>query len=101
MPNHTPEYRAYKLLQQIILGAAIIIGALTFAMFALASDKSKHRCEDLQNLRSYVLGATDRAIDSLPTIDYYRKHPAERARALENLQQQRDEFSTPLDCSLF
>ena len=101
MPDKTPEYRAYKLLQQIIIGSATLILVCVFGMFLYASNKSRGRCEDLQSLRAYVLNSTDRAIKSLPTISYYKAHPSERARALVNLQQQRDEFATPLNCSLF
>lgn len=101
MPDSSPEYRAYRLLHQIIVGCTVVIILVVFGMFLFAADKSQGRCDDLQSLRSYVLRSTDRAIKSLPTIDYYRTHPAEQAKALENLQSQREEFSTPLDCSLF
>ena len=101
MPDHSAEYRAYKLLQQIIVVCTTVIILVVFVMFTYASNKSQGRCEDLQSLRSYVLHSTDRAIKSLPTIAYYKEHPEEQARALGNLQSQRQEFSAPLDCSLF
>ena len=101
MPDKTPEYRAYKLLQQIIIGSATLILACVLVMFFYASSKSQGRCEDLQSLRAYVLSSTNRAIKSLPTISYYKAHPDERAKAVLNLQRQRDEFATPLNCSLF
>ena len=101
MPDHSPEYRAYRLLQKIILGCSAMILAAVFLLFLTAADKSSHRCEDLQHLRSYVLSSTNRAIKSLPTIAYYKEHPDERIRALDSLERQRDQFSDPLDCSLF
>ena len=101
MPNSSPEYRAYKLLQQVIIGCTALIIVAVLGMFLSASNKSAHRCNDLQNLRSYVLHSTDRAIKSLPTIAYYRQHPDERRTALENLVLQREQFATPLDCSIF
>jgi ABC-type transport system involved in cytochrome bd biosynthesis fused ATPase/permease subunit len=101
MPDHSAEYRAYKLLQKIIMGCAAAIVVAVFVLFLYASNKSQGRCEDLQSLRSYVLHSTDRAIKSLPTIAYYKEHPRERQAALENLQNQREEFATPLNCSLF
>lgn len=101
VPDHTPEYRAYKLLQQIIIGCTACVIVVVFGMFLFASNKSSGRCEDLQHLRTYVLQSTNRAIKSLPTIAYYKAHPSEKARALDNLYQQREEFDTPLDCSLF
>ena len=97
----TPEARAYRLLQRTItLCTFVVILIMTF-VFLFAGHTSQNRCEELQGIRTYILGATDRAISSLPTIDYYKKHPAEKARALENLQNQRDEFATPLNCSIF
>lgn len=101
VPDKTPEYRAYKLLQQIIICCTAAIIVVVLGMFLYASDKSQGRCNDLQDLRSYVLNSTDRAIKSLPTVAYYKDHPEEMARAIRNLEEQRDEFDTPLDCSLF
>ena len=101
MPDTSPEYRAYRLLHKIIVGCTAIIILVVFLMFLYASDKSQGRCDDLQHLRTYVLESTNRAIKSLPTIAYYRAHPVERERALANLENQREEFSTPLNCSLF
>lgn len=97
----TPEARAYKLLQRTITVCAFFILGIVILVFLYAGSRSQARCNDLQNIRSYVLHSTDRAIKSLPTISYYRTHPSERDQALQNLQSQREEFSTPLNCSLF
>jgi hypothetical protein len=101
MQDKSSEYRAYKLLQKIIVGCTAILVAVVFGMFLAAAGRSQDRCDDLQNLRAYVLASTNRTIRALPTISYYQEHPEERARALQNLEQQREEFATPLDCSLF
>lgn len=101
MSLDTPEVAAYRLLQRtIVFCAAMVIAAMIF-LFLFASSTSDSRCNDVQDLRSYVLGSTNRAIKTLPTISYYRDHPDERDAALNNLEQQRQEFATPLDCSLF
>ena len=97
----TPEARAYRLLQRTITFCAVLILTIVALVFLYAADKSQGRCSDLQDIRSYVLQSTNRAIKSLPTIAYYKEHPEEQARALGNLQSQRQEFSAPLDCSLF
>lgn len=97
----TPEARAYRLLQRTIAFGYVMILVVIMAVFLYAGHTSQQRCEDLQGIRAYILGATDRAISSLPTIDYYKSHPQEKRRALENLQNQREEFHIPLDCSLF
>jgi hypothetical protein len=101
MTLDTTEVAAYRLLQRTIAFCAAMVIAAMLAVFLFASSTSDSRCNDLQDLRAYVLGSTNRAIKSLPTISYYREHPDERANALANLTQQRDEFSTPLDCSIF
>ena len=98
--NDSPETRAYRLLQRTIAvcaaGAILLMGVVFF----WGASSSRNRCEDLQDVRSYVLESTNRAIDSLPTIDYYRTHPDELNKAMENLQRQKAVFEHPLDCSL-
>lgn len=58
-------------------------------------------CLVVEDVRLYVRDASDRALESLPTVDYYREHPDELSTALDNLRDQRDAFSPPLDCNAY
>lgn len=100
MPNSTPDMLGYRLLQKVIVLCALLMIAVQMLLFGLALDKSRSRCNQVQDIRSYIFGATERAIQSTPTISYYKTHPEELERALENLRDQRDAFSEPLRCSL-
>lgn len=51
-----------------------------------------NRAQNKQNksLACYVLPQLDRAEQSLPSIEYYRTHPAELKKQIEVIRQQRD-----------
>lgn len=43
------------------------------------------------SLTSYIEQQLSRSAKSLPTIDYYKRHPVELGRALANLAEQREQ----------
>ena len=98
---HSAETRAYRLLARTIALCAALIIAVELGFFLFALNKSSTRCEDVQDIRSYILGATERGIVNTPTLSYYKQHPDELEKALTTLREQRDIFREPLDCSLF
>ena len=100
MPNTTPDMMGYKLLQQTIALCALFLVALGLGVLYTALERSQERCKEVQDIRAYIYGATNRSIKSLPTLSYYKAHPDELARQISSLNVQRDEFKTPLDCSL-
>jgi hypothetical protein len=100
MPNLTPDMIGYRLIQKtLVFCAALILVAVT-AVFIVALNSSQSRCNEIQDIRTFVLESTERSLTATPTLDYYKTHPEELRNALENLRQQRDIFKTPLDCSL-
>jgi hypothetical protein len=58
-------------------------------------------CVELEEVRTFARDAAKRGLESLPTIDYYKTHPAEFNTAIRNLEQQIAYFSPPLDCVMF
>ena len=61
----------------------------------------KDFCVELEQVRTYARDAATRALSTLPTLTYYRSHPAELERALADVQRQVDFFSPALDCDKF
>lgn len=55
--------------------------------------QSQRNCEAINQsnavLEHYIEQQINRAVDSLPTIEYYKQHPVELGRQLRNLEEQR------------
>jgi hypothetical protein len=100
MPNTTPDMVGYRLLQRVLVACGLLIVGVQLLFLGFALDKSQARCQEVQSIRAYILTATKRAITATPTLAYYRDHPDELRAALENLREQRDEFASPLRCSI-
>lgn len=101
MSTDSPEARAYTLLQRTMVFIAGLILAAVMLVFLFGGNASRARCNELQDVRAYILGATDRALESVPTVAYYQEHPDELKQALGSLREQRAEFEDPLHCSIF
>ena len=70
--------------------------------FGQANVKARYDfCVEVEQVRTYARDSASRALKSLPTLAYYKHHPAERAQALKDIQRQVDFFSPPLDCRDF
>ena len=91
---------AYKMLQRTMVLCLVILVGLGLAVLFLALHTSQTRCDQSQEIRSYIFAASERGIKTLPTISYYKEHPGELAVQMKILEDQRDTFATPLDCSL-
>jgi hypothetical protein len=100
MPNSNLDMLGYRLLQRTITLCAGILIFCGLIVLYVALDKAQSRCEQTQEIRAYIYEASNRSLDALPTISYYRNHPDELARQQAALRVQRDTFSQPLDCSL-
>lgn len=88
------------MLQRTMALYALLLILMGVGVMFLALRTSQTRCEQSQEIRAYILEATDRGIKTLPTISYYKTHPDELRTAMETLQHQHDAFATPLNCSL-
>lgn len=92
-------------------------GALTAALFAALflillynqraglQARQSETCAAINETKAalvaYIDQQLDRSLRSLPTIDYYRRHPVELGKALSDLQEQREqthEAFAPTSC---
>jgi hypothetical protein len=64
-------------------------------------DTRQEFCVEVEEVRTFARDAANRSLESLPTISYYKSHPAELNTAIRNLEQQIAYFSPPLDCVMF
>lgn len=103
------EYRLRQRRISFLLGfvLVVIVGLIvagTIEWFDRRDDVRQARqdfCREVEAIRAYARAAASRSIESLPTIDYYRSHPAELDAALDRLRDQQARFSPPLDCAAF
>ena len=85
----------------------LILAAFGLLYFLNAGNAENNRqarydfCVEVEQVRSYAREAAQRGLKSIPTIAYYRTHPAERRRAVRDIKRQVDFFSPPLDCKEF
>lgn len=82
----------------------ITFGLLYWLESGNAADNRNTRrdfCVKVEQVRTYAREAATRALATLPTLAYYKAHPAELERALADVHRQVNFFSPPLDCNKF
>lgn len=67
------------------------------AVYTSRTAVSHDNCVQIEKMKSYVLGAIDRGRTTLPTLAYYKTHPAELRSAIHELVQEQSDFK-PSDC---
>ena len=75
------------------------IAALGLAVFTISrlSDANKDTCIQVQALKEQIVASLERSKKALPTIRYYKDHPAERRASLYNIYHEIHRFQ-PTSC---
>ena len=108
-PKALQRYEKLQKLWIVLAGLVVfflIASAIGAKLYANAQVDRRNEirvefCLLLEDVRAYVRGSATRSIKALPGVDYYKTHPEELRAAIENLKEQRDAFSPPLDCDSF
>lgn len=81
----------------MVVSLAFTIIAMFLAGYAISGQGHQQNqiCASLKRQNGYIVDALKRSEKNIPTIEYYKHHPAERARVLEELGRELDEFSIP------
>lgn len=87
----------------IVVGALVLM--LVLSQRSGVAARQVETCQAINEVKAalvtYIDQQLDRSAKSLPTIDYYKRHPVELGRALANLERQRQathEAFAPTSC---
>lgn len=84
-------------LKFILILATVAVALIVFNIASTIA-VGQYNCHQINHLNSYNLAAIKRAEKTLPTIAYYKKHPAELAVQQKYLHEQESNFS-PIACA--